>query len=146
MSRKISELPQYIGTPQPTGDIPISIGGVTYKIDPSKIIELPTNQNELITITLNEYSGTEILNFNNAVDFGGFINYVIKDNLNNVRSGTIKFCGASSIAKFKELITQSIGNSSDYTFYMSANAPIYALYVLNASERKAEIRFYKQLN
>lgn len=35
MSKKISELPEYIGIPQPVGDIPISINGTTYKIKPS---------------------------------------------------------------------------------------------------------------
>jgi hypothetical protein len=35
MNVKISELPEYIGIPQPVGDIPISINGVTYKIKPN---------------------------------------------------------------------------------------------------------------
>lgn len=34
MSKKISELPEYIGIPQPVGDIPISISGTTYRISP----------------------------------------------------------------------------------------------------------------
>ena len=35
MSKKISELPEYLGIPQPVGDIPISISGTTYRISPS---------------------------------------------------------------------------------------------------------------
>lgn len=34
MDVKISQLPEYIGIPQPVGDIPISINGVTYRIKP----------------------------------------------------------------------------------------------------------------
>jgi hypothetical protein len=37
MSTKISNLPPYVGAPQPTGFIAISIGGITYKIDPSQV-------------------------------------------------------------------------------------------------------------
>lgn len=37
MSTKIKDLPPYIGAPQPTGFIPISIGSETYKIDPSQV-------------------------------------------------------------------------------------------------------------
>ena len=37
MSTKINELPSYVGTPNPNGDIPISINGVTYRIRPNKI-------------------------------------------------------------------------------------------------------------
>lgn len=40
MSKKISQLPEYIGTPQPVGDIPISIDGITYKITPTLISNL----------------------------------------------------------------------------------------------------------
>lgn len=40
MSKKISELPQYSGAPQPIGDVPISINGVTYKIAPDKLVAL----------------------------------------------------------------------------------------------------------
>lgn len=35
---KISELPPYIGPNSPVGDIPISISGTTFKIDPSKLV------------------------------------------------------------------------------------------------------------
>lgn len=34
---KISLLPPYVGDNQPVGDIPITVGGRTYRIDPSKI-------------------------------------------------------------------------------------------------------------
>jgi hypothetical protein len=37
MSKKISELPEYIGADTPAGDVPISIAGTTYRITPAKI-------------------------------------------------------------------------------------------------------------
>ena len=40
MSKKISQLPEYIGIPQPVGDIPISINGTTYRISPSLLSNL----------------------------------------------------------------------------------------------------------
>jgi hypothetical protein len=40
MSKRISELPIYIGTAQPSGDVPISINGTTYRIDPTLLINL----------------------------------------------------------------------------------------------------------
>jgi hypothetical protein len=42
MSKKISELPEYIGVNNPLGFVPISINGVTYKITPELINEVPT--------------------------------------------------------------------------------------------------------
>ena len=37
-NKKISELPPYIGSNSPNGEIPISIGGTTYKIQTEKIL------------------------------------------------------------------------------------------------------------
>lgn len=38
MSKKITELPPYVGSNNPIGDIPISINGVTYKISPYQFL------------------------------------------------------------------------------------------------------------
>jgi hypothetical protein len=40
MSKKISELPLYSGSVQPSGDVPISINGTTYRINPLLLINL----------------------------------------------------------------------------------------------------------
>lgn len=38
MSKKITELPPYVGSNNPIGDIPISINGVTYRISPYQFL------------------------------------------------------------------------------------------------------------
>jgi len=38
---KISALPPYVGPVSPLGDVPISIGGTTYKISPSQLTAPP---------------------------------------------------------------------------------------------------------
>jgi hypothetical protein len=48
MNKKISQLPQYVGTVQPVGDIPISIGGTTYRIDPSLLVYINPNPSGFI--------------------------------------------------------------------------------------------------
>ena len=52
MSKKISELPLYVGAKNPSGDVPISINGTTYRIKPT---ELGTSKpNKVATVTLSE--------------------------------------------------------------------------------------------
>jgi hypothetical protein len=49
MSKKISELPLYVGPSQPSGLLPISINGVTYAIDPvNLLVVVPDRTSELI--------------------------------------------------------------------------------------------------
>jgi hypothetical protein len=71
MSKKISELPQYIGTSQPTGDIPISIGGTTYKIDPSLLLQIKTIEGQTLIGTGNidlTKSNVGLANVDNTAD------------------------------------------------------------------------------
>jgi hypothetical protein len=71
MSKKISELPQYIGASQPTGDIPISIGGTTYKIDPSLILQIKTIEGQTLIGTGNidlTKSNVGLSNVDNTAD------------------------------------------------------------------------------
>lgn len=62
MSKKISELPQYIGPVQPTGFLPISINDITYKIDPSGLV--PVSQKyKVFTALLTQDSVSSLVDF-----------------------------------------------------------------------------------
>jgi hypothetical protein len=62
MSTKISNLPPYYGTNNQIGDIPISINGVTYKINPGSLV--PSLQSyKVFTALLTQYGGSSLVDF-----------------------------------------------------------------------------------
>lgn len=145
MSKKISELPQYIGSPSPTGDVPISIGGVTYKIDPSLLsVSTPSVITPSVyNLTQNDY--TNILLVLKSEHKGGFINYLIQDETGAIRSGVVKFALNNNGQSFRENATQSIKDTSRYTFNLTSDATNIILRVHNNGSYNATISFFKQL-
>jgi len=145
MSKKISELPQYVGTPSPTGDVPISIGGVTYKIDPSLLTvstpSVPTPS--VYNLATNSY--TNILLVLKSEHKSGFINYLIEGSNGAIRGGVVKFILNNSGVSFRESATQSVGNTSMYTFSLTDDSTNIILRVFNNSGINAQISFFKQL-
>ena len=146
MSKKISELPAYTGTPQPTGSLPISIGGTTYKIDPSLLFVVNPNTDPDTVVSLNQNNVKEILNIVNDEINGGFINYVLTDEDNNIRTGTIHFT-TSTNGKFSfyEDIMNKVGQTYNYVFLMTNNETITSFRFFNNSDRKAKVTFQKKL-
>jgi hypothetical protein len=146
MSKKISELPEYIGAPQPTGSLPISIGGTTYKIDPSLLFVVNPNTDPDTVVSLNQNNVKEILNIVNDEINGGFINYVLTDEDNNIRTGTIHFT-TSTNGKFSfyEDIMNKVGQTYNYVFLMTNNETITSFRFFNNSDRKAKVTFQKKL-
>ncbi len=74
MSTKISELPAYTGSNNPSGYIPISISGVTYKITPQLLLQTlqdVLNYNHSLTNEGN-YQGTYAGDKNNGRNNNGF--------------------------------------------------------------------------
>jgi hypothetical protein len=145
MSKKISELPQYIGAPSPTGDVPISIGGVTYKIDPSLLsVSTPSVITPSVyNLTENDY--TNILLVLKSEHKGGFINYLIEDEAGAIRSGIVNFALNNNGQSFRENATQSIKKTSQYTFSLTSDATNIVLRVYNDSSTKATISFFKHI-
>ena len=145
MSKKISELPLYVGSASPTGDVAISINGVTYRIDPNLLVEFTPTAVSPITYNLTENDYTEIIVALNSENKSGFINYMINDDKDAVRVGTVAFSFNSQGQTFRENSTQSIGDTSIYTFDLVNDLTDTKLRVYNDSDNKAEIKFYKQL-
>jgi hypothetical protein len=148
MSKKISELPEYIGAPQPTGSLPISIGGTTYKIDPSLLFVANQNPNPDpdTVVSLNQNNVKEILNIVNDEINGGFINYVLTDEDNNIRTGTIHFTTSTNGEfSFYEDIMNKVGQTYDYIFSMTNNGTNTSFRFYNNSGRKASVTFQKKL-
>ena len=146
MSKKISELPAYIGTPQPTGSLPISIGDITYKIDPSLLFVVNPNPNPDTVVSLIVNNVKEILNVLNEDINGGFINYVLTDEDNNMRAGIIRFSTSiSGQFSFYEDIINSIGQTYNYKFLMTNNGTNTSFRFFNNSDRKAKVTFQKKL-
>jgi len=146
MSKKISELPEYTGVPQPTGSLPISIGTTTYKIDPSLLFVTNPNPNPdtFVELTPNNYK--EILNVKNNDINGGFINYVLTDEDGNIRTGTIRFSTSTSGEfSFYEDILNSVGQTYNYKFSMTNDTnSTYFIFYSNTSTQ-AFVTFQKKL-
>jgi len=74
MSTKIDELPPYVGTTNPIGDIPISINGVTYRITPQLLMqtlqEVLDNNHDLVNG--NNFQGSDAGFGNTGVDVNAF--------------------------------------------------------------------------
>jgi len=148
MSKKISELPQYQGNPQPVGSIPISIGNVTYKIDPSLLITpvipptLPSDT--LVVLIANDIK--KILTISNLEFNGGIIDYVLTEDDKSSRTGTIKFT-TSTTGKFSfyEDILNSLGQTSAYTFSMTNDGTDTRFFIYSATNKIATIIFAKKL-
>lgn len=60
-NKKISELPKYTGVINPEGDIPISISGTTYGIDPDKLVDLSGKVDKISGkgLSTNDYTTAE---------------------------------------------------------------------------------------
>ena len=146
MSKKISELPQYTGTPMPTGNVPISIGAITYRIDPSLLFAVNPNPNPDTYVTLIPNNIKEILNILNEDTNGGFINYVLTDQDDNIRTGTIHFT-TSTNGKFSfyEDVMNKVGQTYDYIFSMTNSGDSTTFWFYNNSDRKAKVTFQKKL-
>lgn len=148
MSKKISELPQYQGNPQPVGSIPISIGNVTYKIDPSLLITpvIPPTLPSDTLVVLNANDIKQILKINNVEVNGGIIDYVLTEDDKSSRTGTIKF-STSTNGKFSfyEDILNSLGQTGAYTFSMANDGTITTFSVYSAINKIATIIFAKKL-
>jgi len=74
MSTRISDLPPYVGTNNPLGDIPISINGVTYRITPQLLAQtlqqvLDSNHD---LINANNFQGTDAGYDNTGSYINGF--------------------------------------------------------------------------
>jgi hypothetical protein len=146
MSKKISELPEYIGTPQPTGSLPISIGGTTYKIDPSLLFVVNPNPNPDTVVSLNQNNIKEILNISNEEINGGFINYVLTDEDDNIRAGIIRFSTSiNGKFSFYEDVINTVGQTYNYKFSMTNNGTNTSFRFFNNSDRKASVTFQKKL-
>lgn len=148
MSKKISELPEYIGAPQPTGSLPISIGATTYKIDPSLLFIQNSTPNPdpdtVVELTPNDFK--EILNFKNADINGGFINYVLTDENDNIRTGTIRFSTSSSSEfSFYEDVINTVGQTYFYIFSMTNDGDRTRLRFYSNTGSQAVITFQKKL-
>ena len=146
MSKKISELPEYIGAPQPTGSLPISISGTTYKIDPSLLFVENPNPNPDTVVSLNQNDIKDILIISSADTNGGFINYVLTDEDGNFRTGTIHFT-TSTNGKFSfyEDIMNKVGQTYDYIFSMTNDGELTTFWFYNHSFRKAKVTYQKKL-
>jgi len=145
MSKKISELPEYIGAQQPTGFLPISINRVTYKIDPSLLIVSEAIIVPDTVIELNSNNYTQILTASNAIYNGGFIYYNIIDENGSVRTGNIKFAFVNNQISFYEDVTNSIGVTSFYIFSMTNNGTNTVFRFYNETAYKATVTFSKKL-
>lgn len=145
MSKKISELPLYVGSASPTGDVAISISGVTYRIDPNLLVEFTPTAILPIVYDLPEFDYAEIIIALNSENKSGFINYMINDDQDAVRVGTVAFSFNNQGQTFRENSTQSIKDTSIYTFDLTNDLTNTKLRVYNGSSNKAEIKFYKQL-
>jgi hypothetical protein len=103
MSKKISELPQYIGAPQPNGDVPISIGGTTYKINPSLIFaprtqtlqEILDNNHELVNA--NNFQGTGAGNGASGTDLNLFGSSAGDGQTGSINNGFGRFALQNSV-------------------------------------------------
>lgn len=146
MSKKISELPEYIGAPQPTGSLPISIGGTTYKIDPSLLFVENPNPNPDTVIELKANDFKEILNTKNSEISGGFINYVLTDEDGNIRTGTIRFSTSTSGKfSFYEDIINCVGQTYSYIFSMTNDSDRTSFRFYSDTGIQAIVRFQKKL-
>lgn len=146
MSKKISELPEYIGTPQPTGSLPISIGATTYKIDPSLLFVVNPNPNPDTVVSLIQNNIKEILNISNEEINGGFINYVLTDEDENIRAGIIRFSTSiNGKFSFYEDVINTVGQTYNYKFSMTNNETTTSFRFYNNSNRKAKVTFQKKL-
>ena len=146
MNKKISQLPQYVGTAQPVGDIPISIGGTTYRIDPSLLVYINPNPfpNEVVELIANDYK--DILTFENKDYNGGFINYVLTDEDDNIRTGSIRFNSlVSGKYSFYEDIINSVGQTFNYTFSMTNDGTETRLLFYNNSSKRVFVTFQQKL-
>jgi len=145
MSKKISELPLYVGSASPTGDVAISINGVTYRIDPNLLVEYTPTAILPTEFVLIENDFTEIIVALNLENKSGFINFLITDQFENARAGNVNFLFNSVSQKFSETVLQSIGNTSIYTFDLTNDFTTTKLRVYNDSSNEAKIKFFKQL-
>ena len=138
MSKKISELPQYTGAPMPTGNVPISIGATTYRIDPSLLFAVNPNPNPDTKVSLIANDIKEILQINNTEINGGFINYVLTDEDNNIRTGTIRFSTSiSGKFSFYEDVINSVGQTYNYQFSMTNDTVKTFFWFYNYVNKKA---------
>jgi hypothetical protein len=146
MSKKISELPQYTGAPMPTGNVPISIGATTYKIDPSLLfVENPNpNPDTVMELTPNDFK--EILSIKNSEINGGFINYVLTDENGNIKTGNIRFSTSESGEfSFYEDVINSVGQTYFYTFSMTNDAGFTYFRFYSDTGAQAIVTFQKKL-